>query len=300
MPPTTTRQRTPSRVASRVDARRLARERMLRRRRRTFLGAVLLIALAVVGVDMLQGGTKDPRDTAVAATRSPQPRATTAAAAVPSQSAGSPSPSAETVTYPKDGSRSFTTARGGGGVAGSSGTLLRYQVDVEKDIHGIDVQKFADAVTAILGAPQGWTAGGEWRFQRVGPGEAHDFTLNLVTPGTRDSMCGDTPDGYTSCRNGDNVMINVSRWVHGVPFYPSLAQYRDYAISHEVGHRLGHGHELCPGKGRKAPTMQQQTLGLHGCVANPWPYPGGKRYAGPQGDYSQAHIPSDPPSYFTR
>jgi uncharacterized protein DUF3152 len=277
-----------------VEARRLARERMLRRRRRAFLAVTLLVAVALIAVDMLHGGTSDPKPHA-------------AAAAVPTHSvaptSGRPSsgPTAQAVTYPKDGSGRFTTATGSSTVYGTAGTLLRFQVKVEKDIHGLDVQRFAATVTSILDNPQGWTAGGLWRFQRVGPGQPHDFVLHLVTPGTRDTMCHDTPppDGYTSCRYRNNVMINVSRWMHGVPYYKNLAVYREYSISHEVGHRLGQVHELCPGKGQKAPVMQQQTLGLHGCVPNPWPYPDGKFYAGQAGEYPQNNIPTDPPSYYT-
>lgn len=222
------------------------------------------------------------------------PASRTPASASPSPS---PSPSLAPVSYPLQGTGRYRLATGTGAVVGHAGTLMRYRVAEERGIWHLPVADFAAAVDRVLGDPRDWTAGGDWRFQRVGPGAPHDFTVYLVTPVTRDRLCGATFDRYTSCRNGDSVVINISRWMHGVPYYHNLTEYREYAISHEVGHRLGHGHELCPGKGRPAPTMQQQTLGLHGCTPNPWPYLHGKRYAGPLGEYPLI-VPTDPPSYY--
>ncbi|MGA8116341.1 MAG: DUF3152 domain-containing protein [Actinocatenispora sp.] len=291
----TTRREVRGKASARVDARRLARERMLHRRRRAVLTALLVAALGLVGMDLAHGGTGDPPTVPTSAAARHPARTVDTVAPSPSPSV-SPTPLA--VSYPRHGARTFRTAAGASRVYGDAGSLARFQVAVENGISNLDVAEFADQVTTILADRQGWTAGGEWRFQRVGPGRPHEFTLYLVTPASRDAMCQDVPEGYTSCRYGNKVMINVSRWVHGVSYYPSLGRYRDYAISHEVGHWLGHGHELCPGKGRRAPTMQQQTLGLHGCVTNPWPYPDGEYYAGPQGEYPQTDIPTDPPSFY--
>jgi hypothetical protein len=196
------------------------------------------------------------------------------------------------IRYPARGGGEFRMAAGQRRAPGS-GPVLRYRVLVEKDITGITPAAFAAAVQRTLEDPRGWSGGGR-QLRRTGPGGRYDFTVYLVTPRTRDELCADVPDGYTSCRNGDRVVLNVARWVKGVPRYGApLAVYRQYLVNHEVGHRLGHGHERCPGRGEPAPVMQQQTLGLHGCTANAWPYPDGERYAGRSGAYADPVPPPD-------
>ncbi len=274
-----------------------------RRRRRRWPAVVVVlavtVALAGAGGALYVVGMRS-RPAAAQGTRRAPASATpsTAASATGSPGTQSLASTLAAVTFPQRGSASYATAPGDSAVLGHAGTLLRFQVVVENGIKGIAPAAFASEVVTILGDPRGWTAGGTWRLQRVGPGEAHDFTLYLATPATRDVLCGAAFDQYTSCRNGDDVVINVSRWVHGVPYYSDLAAYHEYAVSHEVGHRLGHGHELCPGPGKPAPTMEQQTLGLHGCTPNPWPYLSGQRYAGQLGEYP-LNVPTDPKSFYT-
>ncbi len=201
-------------------------------------------------------------------------------------SAAVATPTGSAVGYPAVGHRTYTVVAGTSPVIGRAGQLVRFQVAVETDISGLDPGAFAQFVERLYGAPQGWTAGGDWRFQRVGPGQAADFVLYLVTPATRDVLCQDGYDRYTSCRKDNRVVLNIARWVHGVPGYGApLSVYRDYMINHETGHRLYFGHERCPGRGELAPVMQQQTLGLHGCLPNAWPYPGGRSYHGSSGVY---------------
>jgi hypothetical protein len=264
------------------------------RARHLIIVAALGIASGVAGcgsaaVMPLPGSTPAARPSVPVA---PPQGVTPSQAGAPPQAVASPP---VRITYPAHGNRKWVTAPAqAGGPDGRAGRLMTYRVQVERDIKGLAPAAFADAVRTTLAAPQGWTTGGKYRFRRAGPGQAIDFTLYLATPDTKDGLCAGSPDGYTSCRNGASVVLNVARWVKGIPHYgASLATYRQYMVNHEVGHRLGRGHELCPGKGELAPVMQQQTLGMHGCTPNTWPYPGGHAYDGRSGQYDDPVPPPD-------
>jgi hypothetical protein len=248
---------------------------------------VIAVAATMTGCD---GPTVDSRASAgesAASSPSRSAAATTAAAPVGPVTQGvGANPGLPPIAYETRGRGTFTIAPGASRVAGDAGSLLRYRVAVEQGIEHVDVPAFAAEVDATLADNRGWTGAGTLRLQRVGPDVHPDFTIYLVTPATRDDLCAGGYDRYTSCRNGDRVVLNVARWAGGVPqFDGDLATYRHYMVNHEVGHRLGHGHERCPAAGRPAPVMQQQTLGLHGCTPNGWPRVNGKSYSGPPGEY---------------
>ncbi|WP_258314845.1 DUF3152 domain-containing protein [Streptomyces sp. Act143] len=184
----------------------------------------------------------------------------------------SPSP-AKPPALPRQGPGTYVTAPGGSAKAGK-GTALRYRVEVEKNID-LSAAETAETVDRILGDPRGWTADGHSAFQRVAHGPT-DFVVRLATPATVDAVCGrgglDTGGRY-NCNTGDQVMVNLDRWVLATPVYAEdVTAYRALIINHEVGHFLHHGHVTCPGKGEPAPAMMQQIKGMHGCVPNVWPY----------------------------
>jgi hypothetical protein len=180
---------------------------------------------------------------------------------------------------PKSGSGTFSTARASGEPSGH-GTIRRYKVEVEG---GIDLSAGAAAheIAEILANPRGWTADGHDGFQLVSSGTA-DFVIKIATPDTVDDICGAAgllTRGEVNCDVGATVVVNLKRWMLGSPeFNGPIQDYRALIINHEVGHRIGHGHEGCPGPGKLAPVMMQQIKGLDGCKANQWPYDSAGRY----------------------
>jgi hypothetical protein len=221
---------------------------------------------------------------------------TTAAASSPSDSPDPTPEVANQVTTPLyySGTGTWTYAEPvSAGVVGDSGTLLTYNVAVEDGLE-LDANEIGAFVYETLADSRSWTAGGAWRFEQVGEGAGADFTVYLASPEQRAILCA-SQNTTVSCRNGDNVVINSARWIAGVEHWDgTLDSYRQYAVNHEVGHRLGHGHEVCPADGELSPVMAQQTYQLAGCVGNAWPYPDGATYvSGPVGDYGGPDLPPD-------
>ncbi|MFV2115105.1 DUF3152 domain-containing protein [Micromonospora sp. LOL_025] len=282
-----------------MDLTRPRHRRPPRRRRLVELVALVLAVGAAVAVIADRRGADVGAETLTAEELASAPMlAPGAASPLPSSPAASPSavePPPAVLRLPgpvpSAGRGSFGYDDRVGPVLGDAGTLRRYRVAVESGA-GEDAGEFAAAVERALTGPGSWVDGG-LRLQQVRAASRHDFTVYLATAKTAGRLCaaggvdirvGGRP--YTSCRAPGKVIINLDRWRLSVPHYVSakvpLSVYRTYVVNHEVGHQLGHRHERCPGRGRVAPVMMQQTLFLNGCVANPWPYRDGRRYAGPR------------------
>jgi hypothetical protein len=197
-------------------------------------------------------------------------------------------------SVPLSAAGTFSVASGGTGVVGTGATLVKYRVEVEDGIKwGSNPvwtpASFAATVDSVYANPRGWIKSSgspvtvadqgmknaSWSFQRVS-GTGYSARIRLATPDTVDKLCGAAgvqTQGQYSCRFGNTLMINLRRWLKGVPgFATDLLGYRNMVLNHEMGHFLGFDHMLCPGAGKPAPVMQTQTIALDGCKPNPYPF----------------------------
>lgn len=121
-------------------------------------------------------------------------------------------------------------------------------------------------IVAYLNDPNGWSTKGYF-FEPVSDRE--DVLIRLVMPTTIEKECGQPRNLSCAELGGRFVYLNADRWFHGSSESKlSLDHYRQYLVSHEIGHILGYAHKLCPCVGCKAPVMMQQTLGIGKCIPN--------------------------------
>ncbi|MFJ9926051.1 DUF3152 domain-containing protein [Streptomyces misionensis] len=276
----------------RTERRRSSRRRRRPRRRGrgwlvvlpTVAGLLVTAAVLLDGRSDASSGAPQPRSAVSASPTSTTTSATTSKSKSKSHSkskstAAPPPTPAQSATgsgVPAKGTGAFVTARAGGAKVGQGSRPLRYVVKIETGL-GISPAQAADEIADILAAPRGWTRNPAFAFQLVSAGQSHDLTVSIATPGTADALCWagihqDTGGEY-NCEVPGGVVVNLKRWVEGSPTFDGpIHDYRALIINHEMGHFLGYTHTTCPGPGRLAPVMMQQIKGLHGCVANAWPY----------------------------
>jgi hypothetical protein len=248
------------------------------------IGVLAAISLLVVAIVVFRGGGGS--DNAAA----PDAEAPTAAAGpsaadqvTEAQAAGAAavdgvdvSPTNAESAIPNSGDKTFTGALTGPVVYGtpSPENEVQFSVAVEDGI-GVDATELASIVDQVLSDPRSWAASSEYGLVRVPTGGL--FQLVVTSPETTDEVCAPLQTiGQLSCAIDGVVAINLERWLTGSRGWTeTLDDYRAWVINHEIGHQLGEAHRRCPGEGELAPVMQQQSIDLDGCMANPWPYPDG-------------------------
>jgi hypothetical protein len=138
--------------------------------------------------------------------------------------------------------------------------------DVRKKYHIRFPAQFEFYVTAYLNDPNGWSTKG-YSFEPVSSNE--DVLIRLSSKNTIEDKCGIPSNLSCAELNGKHMYLNADRWFHGSKASKlDLDNYRQYMVSHEIGHILGFDHETCPCVGCKAPIMMQQTLGIGKCIPN--------------------------------
>ena len=142
---------------------------------------------------------------------------------------------------------------------------VRYTTVVDADVR-YPPRQFAREVAMYLADPDGWESQG-YEFEAVDRNAS--VVIHLTSPATlMKSGCGD-PNLSCAELGGRNMYLNAMRWTKGAaPSRLSLDDYRQYMVSHEMGHILGHEHVSCPGHGQPVPIMVQQTLGIGACAPN--------------------------------
>jgi len=253
------------------------------RLRRTIAGVLVLLVAAVLTIRVVgTGRDADPRSGTAGAARTAAPPAASTPTSTPGNedgSAGSETAAPARTSVPQSGTGSLHVVTAPTVANDVSGRTVRYTVEVEGGL-GVDDAEVAHTVQSVLLAERGWQRVDGVRFVNVTAAQARagadvDIRVTLASPALTDKLCAPMRTlSQVSCWNGERSVLNFRRWALGDDSYGTdVARYRIYQVNHEVGHGLGHQHRPCPGRGKRAPVMVQQTLDLGGC--KPWPYPSG-------------------------
>lgn len=137
---------------------------------------------------------------------------------------------------------------------------VRYTVLVED---GLPEPRFVAEARAVLEDAEGWSQAGlgDLCYDPIDP----NFAVLLAWPDTVDEMCAPhVTRGDVSCSRNGRAVINWKRWLNGSSGWATVGDYRQYVLTHEVGHVLGMGHRRCPeGPDEPTPVMRQQTSRRH-------------------------------------
>jgi len=152
-------------------------------------------------------------------------------------------------------------------------TIITFHVTIDEDtvkkykLYNDSKDEIYFYIMAYLNSPDGWSQYG-YKFEPATKQKAR-VLIRLSLSKTIENICGVAPLLSCAVLGGRHMYLCAERWFNGSKKSGlKLEDYRQYMISHEIGHILGRGHDKCRGKGRYAPIMLQQTLGIGECIPN--------------------------------
>lgn len=205
-----------------------------------------------------------PTPSSAVATPAPTPTPTSSATPTPA-----PSPSVPKLPSMKSSGK-YLNATLNASAAGSSGTLRTFLVRAETTT-GLDANKVAGQIAAVLNDPRSWAGSGSVRFASVADVTKASIIISLASPGTAAKSC---TIASGTCLVGTEVVIDAVAWKNTAATYAGNAgNWRNYLVNHGVGTLLGKKPATCTKAGKPAPVMLAQQVALGGCTPNPWPFP---------------------------